>query len=172
MQKPTRTSYLLDQRERIVSVDGAWDAFAEENGGCHLSAAELWGHSIWEYVAGDNTKMWLTALFQYARLKGSGVTRPYRCDSPELKRYMQMTVRLESGSLLRVDHELLYTEPRTPALHFRHSGRHDQAPFTRCSNCGRIHVGAWVEPDPSHANTGSTLTVVYSVCPTCQALAT
>ena len=86
------TAYVLDNRNRIISVSEAWDRFAAENGGNKTSYKDVCGRPIWDFVTGDPTRMWREAIFQFARLRGDRVERPYKCDSPDLKRFMRMRI--------------------------------------------------------------------------------
>ncbi len=58
-------TYMLDNRNIIISIDGMWDEFAAENGGTKLSSKDVCGRPIWNYIDGDVTRMWLEVFFQY-----------------------------------------------------------------------------------------------------------
>jgi hypothetical protein len=106
------TTYILDGKGRIISINGPWDEFAHENGGVDIYANDIQGQLIWDFISGDATRMWFDTLINFAAIKNEIIKRPYRCDSPEFKRYMRMTITPEGNGLLRIDHELLSLEQR------------------------------------------------------------
>jgi hypothetical protein len=164
------TSYRIDGDDRIVSVGGAWDSFVRENEGASILSMQVQGRSIWDFVAGETTRMWLEAVFQMARLRGEAMERSYRCDSPGLKRFMRMRLIPLADGGLQVEHQLLSTERRSPALHMRTDGHPASVGvMIRCSFCGQIQTGqGWLEPSQEMAGPSSTIPVAYSVCEPCR----
>lgn len=163
------TAYVLDDRNTIISVSGDWDEFAEQNGAANLYSVDVCGRPIWDFVGDAPTRMWLEAVFQSARLRGVGLERSYRCDSPEVKRYMKMRVIPEQNATLRIEHELLSTEQRQAPVHLIHDSTLGKDARRRCSLCGRLnHVGEWQEPREDHANASGSIVVIYTVCEDCQ----
>lgn len=163
-------TYLLDKRKNIVSVGGPWDQFAQENGGECARGCEVCGHSIWKFVTGDLARMWLDTVFQLALARGETIERPYRCDSPLVKRFMRMRIRPGEGGLLHVEHELLATEVRPASVFFRFAAKGEEGGARlRCSICGRISLAeGWHEPGEQYAAPSTGILVVYSVCPDCE----
>ncbi|TWI74001.1 hypothetical protein LZ24_01231 [Desulfobotulus alkaliphilus] len=162
------TEYLLDKGDRIVSVGGAWDSFAKENGAAKVFSGDVCGRSVWDYVTGDATRMWLEALFQLARLRRTEIERPYRCDSPDVKRFMRMRIAVEQGGLLRIGHEILATEKRPASVHIQYGSETTKNLRQRCSICGRIRGDGWQEPHPEDADISGILVVIYTVCKDCR----
>ena len=169
MDRGTNT-YWLDDSLRITKVSEAWDQFAQDNEGEQALGVIVRGRSLWDFVVDDVTRMWLEVLIKLARMRNEQIERPYRCDSPELKRYMLMRITPEGQDSLRVDHILISTAPRRRPVHIHPARR---APFLsmarrRCSMCGRVASGdMWLEPDDDPASEGATLTVIYTVCEDC-----
>jgi hypothetical protein len=158
--------YWLDRNDRIVDLNEAWAAFARSNGGEGLEPEAVLGRPLRQFVSGDPTRMWLDAVLALARLKGEPVERAYRCDCPDLQRFMKMRVVPEKGEVLRLEHHLLSSRPR-PAVRFIPCSQSvDGKPILRCSICCRIQDGEnWREPAPRQE--GPYL-VVYTVCSECQ----
>jgi len=168
----TQTSlYKLDSRNRIIAIGGSWDDFADENGGVEISAQDVIGRQIEDYIKGDITTMWVNSIFQYARILGKTVERPYRCDSPDLKRFMRMRVVPEQGgAVLSIEHELISTEQRSAPLHIRYGTNIINGVKLKCSVCGRLNIDGWNEPQGCHAGTSGEIVVVYTVCEDCYRL--
>ena len=164
--------YWLDGNDKIVSVNHSWDQFALDNDGAHLISLDILGKSIWEFVCGDVTRMWLETLFTLARLRGTPVMRPYRCDSPNIRRYMSLNIVLESSSVLRVEHLILSTELREIPVYMQAAKRFSVNVSLRCSICGRMEFdNSWVEPEnyPESENKDRSgyVQVIYTVCKDC-----
>ncbi len=168
--KTQTTSYVLDNRNRIILIGGVWDEFADENGGTKLSSKDVCGRPIWDFIKGDVTRMWVEAVFQYARVLGKIVERPYRCDSPNLKRFMHMRIVPEQGGVLRVEHEILSTEQRSSPVDIQYGTINMNGAKQRCSICGRVNIGGWQEPHGDHADASDGIVVIYTVCEDCQRL--
>jgi len=169
MATPT-TAYMLDNQDRILSVSGFWDEFADENSGANLSSKDVCGRRIWDFVTSDVTRMWLASIFQLSRLRGTVIERPYRCDSPDLKRFMRMRIVSEQGGVLRIEHEILTTEQRPAPVRIQYSANSMENNMQRCSICGRVNNGGWEEPRAEHAGTNSGIIVNYTVCEDCLSL--
>jgi hypothetical protein len=132
-------SYELDDSLNIVSVDAGWSEFALANGAPELASDALLGRPLMARIAGDSTVQLYEHLFDKVRRTGRPVVVPFRCDSPTLRRFLELTV--EPGSRgLRVSSTLLHTEsrlrvslldPRTP--------RSDE-PLRMCSFCKHVKV--------------------------------
>lgn len=167
-----QTTYWLDCHDRLREVCASWDEFALDNEGPGCVGAQVRGRPIWDFVAGDDARMWLRVLLMQARMIGRTITRPYRCDSPRLRRFMEMSIQPEQAGELRVRHTVLRTEPREAAIQFHGVCAHRTNLQRRCSVCGRIeHEQGWVEPERAITRGGPGMTrafqVVYAVCDEC-----
>ncbi len=172
-QKLTAVTYWLDEKNRIDEVSNeAWDDFARSNEGDLLVGGRVLGRPLLDFIAGDTTRMWVHALISYARLLGKQISREYRCDSPNERRFMRMDIMPVEGDRLRVDHWLVRSEPLEAVLEFVTAVDGDSVKAHRCSICNQLEIGGfWVEPHPdvlAHAVPGEAMPVVYTVCPSCQ----
>ncbi len=167
------TFYRLDSKDVIISAGGSWDSFAHENKASALSAGEVEGHCFWEYIAGDATVMWLKALFGYVRIRQQAVERNYRCDSPDVKRFMRMHVIPEENGNLFLEHDILSVEPRSKSANFNKLHRQgvDNLIF-RCSICNQVYSdGVWGEVESLDKTLNlQELTVAWTVCENCKDL--
>lgn len=170
MDCPTQNAYWLDKDDRIVKVADEWNAFAEANAG-KCVAAMVEGQSLWDHIKGAPTRMWMEALLALARLRGE-VTKAYRCDSDNRKRFMQMTIRVVPDDQLEVQHELLREEVLNPPLRMRHASPGQRIFTRRCSSCNRLDTeNGWCEPDQAVNEDliprERPLMVIYTVCSDC-----
>lgn len=172
MDEPCALYYCLDESDHIVKVSREWDDFALANGGASATASKVVGRPLWTFIAGDPTRMWLYALLSMARAFGGNVARPYRCDSPPLRRFMEMRIAIESAGMLRLEHRVLRTEVVTRAAASASRSFAARGFVRRCSICTRVEVDSqWTEPqgairhEIAHRRGG--VQVIHTVCDTC-----
>ena len=85
-------NYTVDSDDVIVRINDAWDSFAEANDASKLDRSTVLGKPLFHYISGDATRMFVWSIFNNVRIRQEEYIRQYRCDSPELKRYMKMTI--------------------------------------------------------------------------------
>lgn len=165
-QPPDVTVYYLDERDVIVDVNAAWNDFALQNGGI-LLADEVIGEKLLRFVTGEPTRMYINTVLESARTLGRRAVRPYRCDSPGLKRFMEMSVVPEAGKRLRLEHRCVRVEQRDPPVAFEY--RPGRTAVRCCSICNRIeHRGQWAEAAQQITGRSTMrLDVAYEVCSNC-----
>lgn len=164
------TSYWVDGKDLIIRLSSSWDDFALENGGKSVITTEVIGRPLFDYIAGDPSRMWMETVLKLVRITGKMVEREYRCDTPELRRFMKMQLVPEGGGVVRVDHHVLRTEPRERRVEFIPKPDSTVTITKRCSICGRISSGErWIEADQSDVDAlrVKKIPVVYTVCGEC-----
>lgn len=161
----------IDDRNRIVEVNEAWNRFALANGGDTCVARLVVGRNLRDFIRGDATLMLLDMLMLQARSWKKQIERVYRCDSSEVKRHMEMRIALD-GKRLRFTHRLVHSEPmRAPVQFLYDQSGPSPRKIIRCSMCNRVQVQrGWMEPDSACASgqIHPQQLVIYSVCPTCK----
>ena len=161
--------FRLDKSDRITETGGAWDTMAHENGGDALCGGTVIGHPLYDYVSGDVSKMFVRTVIDGVRVLQRPRALPYRCDSPGLRRYMEMAITCEPGGGLLLEHRLLRTEATGRRFDFQTSNAPLRQMIVRCTHCNAIkHEGRWGEPEavlPEQVS--GALAVVYGVCPRC-----
>lgn len=170
-------SYTVDASDVIVAVGGAWDDSARCNDAEKIVSTQIIGKSLDGFIHGDETRMFVRTMLMSARVLNRPVMRPYRCDSPQRKRFMEMTVTPLDGGNIEVMHQEVHSEPianptRMVAAPKGVTGVHTK----RCSVCNRLRVnGIWSELDDAVASghlapaVAPALRVIYGVCPDCLA---
>jgi hypothetical protein len=158
--------YRIDAAGRIVDVDPDWDRFALSNGGERATRAHVLGRPLADFLTGDITRMYLETALEAARLTGKPRTLPYRCDAPQRRRALEMTLEPLPGGDIIVRHRLLHSEarpPRGPALRY---GPPQQAACYRCSQCLRLLAGTPAR-GAGPASGSADLVVADTVCGRC-----
>lgn len=169
-----KVSYWLDREDRIIQVNPLWDRFALANGGENrLLSSEIQGCRVFDFITGDQTRMYLEALLQHARFLNRSVSRSYRCDSPTMKRFMSMRLTPATEGLVQLDHTLLKSEPLYPPVIYHHEPDPKATALPRCSVCTRLLIkDNWLTPEDAETLgfliPGKPLPVTYRICPTCR----
>ena len=165
--------YQLDAKDRITALNEEWNRFATGNGGEQMQAENLIGRSLHDFISGDVTKMFVNAMLQSTRLTGKARTIQYRCDSPQMKRYMAMEIAPLGQNGLVSRHWTIQEVKLPSAISLMTAPRPDGIRIKRCSMCNRLsrNGGPVVEPEVASASGwfGEGLTqVIYFVCQDCQ----
>jgi hypothetical protein len=186
-----KISYWVDNQNIICKVDDAWDTNLDaDNWTERASSRGVIGKNLLEFICDDITRMYVATMIESVRISSKTLTRPYRCDSPHKKRFMQMTIspaEAENGQLC-VSHELLREEPLKRPVMFENAtewisekashqireGRAGLAAYLiRCSICNRLRdkkTDLWHETDSlPHwvVNIAKPIKIVYGVCTNC-----
>lgn len=164
--------YELDAEGRVTAVCPAWDAVASR-AGAHAGTLQgsVIGQPLMRFISGDATRMYMDAALQAVRVTGQPRTLRYRCDTPVVRRSMEMTLRPRAGGAVRIEHRLIDQQTRVRGL----TCCTDDAPGTRatgaeimrCSVCLRLQRASlpWEEPEQVAS---PWLVVRYTVCARCQ----
>ena len=167
-------SYSLDSSDTIVSVGGHWDDFARENNGENILSSKIIGWKLDRFISGDDTRMFVRTMIMSVRTLHRPIYRPYRCDSPTLKRFMEMTLLPRANGAVEVIHRELHSEPLFHNIPIVAAPAGAGWAFLkRCSLCNRVHAqGVWSEIDEAIEThrlqvTAPSLKVIYGVCPDC-----
>lgn len=131
------------------------------------------GSDLMSFVSGETTRRFWQRIFEKVRRTQVATVVRYRCDAPDLKRFMSVSIAPGPEGSLTLSHFVDRTEPLPVALRFST----ERAPErTRCSLCNDVrHGGAWLSPEMAWGlgllRSGSPNLVNYAVCGSCQALA-
>ena len=102
--------YRLDNTDRIFDTGGAWNQFAKENAGTELLGSAVIGRSLYDFIHGDVSRMFVRTLVDGVRILNRPRMVPYRCDSPGLRRYMEMSITCEPGGGILLEHRQVREE--------------------------------------------------------------
>src|SRR4051794_33224926 len=164
-------TYRLDESGVVVECGGAWDEFARANGGTGVTAADTVGHPIWEFVAGASTQQVWHELLEAARLRG-GLVIPFRCDAPDRRRYMVMTIEPQPDGTLLLASAVAREEARVAEAWLDEEVERIAETIVACSWCRRFLVeGEWLEVEDAVARSGLLEGVApmisHGICPAC-----
>jgi hypothetical protein len=163
-----QNEYWLNGQDTIIAVGATWDSFADENEGHAVVSGLVVGRSLWDFIAGDPTRMWLSSILTLARIRNQPVSRPYRCDSATVKRFMNLVISKEGDDTLHLEHTLVRIEPMSSPRRFTPALAAGKKTMQRCSVCNRLNTPTgWTEAENLGTSVGSPITVIYAVCSDC-----
>lgn len=140
--------YRIDAGDIITAVNPDWDAFARENEGAHLTGEHVVGRDLWAFIGDFETAQIYRAVL--ARLRGGAVVPPlpFRCDSPALRRFMELHLRaVTDDGGVELEARLLRSEPREAVALLDPAAPRDDELLRMCSWCKRVAVteSQWCE---------------------------
>lgn len=139
--------YAIDANDRILSANSHWFDFAKENGISHLSPETLHGRSLWEFISGAETRQLYYTLLKNVRDRGTEKTVPYRCDGPDRRRSMELTMSHISGGGVLFRSRVIHEEEREPVTLLQLNVLRNDQLLIMCSWCNKVRVRevAWLE---------------------------
>ncbi len=171
--------YTLDASDAIVEVNEAWNVFAASNGGATLLPPTILGRSLWDFLADETTSLLYRRLFERVRGGAGPVRFCFRCDSPALRRLLEMTITTRPGGVLTLVVRALQLEDR-PVVPLLDPGvRRSEILLRMCAWCKRIpdSGGRWMEveealPGLEVFQQHGLPTITHGVCQDCLRLIT
>jgi hypothetical protein len=165
--------YRIDADDRLCFVNEAWLAFAEENG-WRISADAVLGSSIASHVADASTRHIYRLLIDRLRGAAASARFHYRCDSPGLRRYMEMRMARCRGDQIEFRSRVLRLERRDPIRLLDAALPHSRDRRLQiCSWCKAVHVErAWLGLEEAVDRLGLLADAVlpqlsHGICPVC-----
>jgi hypothetical protein len=143
MEKPLdqrRFIWIIDDADKIVHVNDAWLAFARENTAPQLTASLVLGQHIWRFIQGQETSYLYQQIFRRVRTGKAPVKFPFRCDSPDCRRFMEMELALLPGDAIQFTAHILREEWRDP-IDLLDASRDRTREFVKiCSWCKKVDI--------------------------------
>lgn len=170
-------AYRIDEGAKLVWVDPAWQVFAREHGASELADGSILGESLWSFIEGVETRHLYELMFNKVRRDRSSIVLPFRCDSPDRRRFMELRIGVgtRSRNELELAARLLRAEPRDAVPLLESKAQKSRAMLAICSFCKRIEVTTvgWLEVEEAASRIGllsnATLPKLsHGVCPDCR----
>jgi hypothetical protein len=168
-----RIVYEVDGDDRLCALNPAWAEFAEANGATGLIPEQVLGQSLWSFIVGEETATLYRSLLEVLRRTQRPITFHYRCDSPDMRRFMCMTVTATGQRHIVFESVLVRAEQRDRAVHLHYAGIAANPMALRCSMCNRLKFGGvWMDVAEAFRqgevlNTEIALRIAYTICPSC-----
>lgn len=140
-------SYQIDRDDRIVRVDDSWSAFAVANGAPRLAGNGVIGTLLWDHISDQPTQAAYIEIVERIRLEGVSFSFPFRCDSPDVRRYMQMDVVSAGNGSVCFMSRVERVEAQAP-LSWPQGKLENVSAVAMCTTCRRVAShGQWRELD-------------------------
>ncbi len=166
-------SYEVDDDLTIVAVDEAWSEFARTNDGIDLLPPRPLGRSLLSYIPDLPTAHVYERLFERVRQTGQPLAIPFRCDSPTLRRFLELHLEGRSGGGFRLSTVLLRAESRVHVPLLERSRPRGDGLLLMCSWCKRVSIPkAWVEVEEAVSELRlfereALPDISHGICPDC-----
>ncbi len=167
--------YRVDRNDIVVCLSENWQAFSDENrGGPRCLPGNVIGSSLWGHICEWETKQLYEIILERVREHHHRATFPFRCDSPDMRRFLTLSViPLDQGSI-NFESRIIRTEARKPVAWLDPEARRSNEFLRICSMCKKIAVSSteWVEVEVAverlklfHAEVMPQFT--HGMCPSC-----
>ncbi len=169
------SQYELDHEDRILAVNEPWSAFARENDAEHLVRGVI-GTTVWDWVAGPEVRHLYRLLFSRVREVQGSTTVPFRCDSPSVRRFMELEVCALPDDGLLCTAMLKRAEQRDPVPLLNPHVPRSETLLRVCSWCKRVPTddGDWLEIEQAitalHLVEEVPPAISHTICDRCEAL--
>jgi hypothetical protein len=165
--------YELDAELRIRAVDEAWSEFAAANEAPELITPRPLGRPVFDYIQDATTVHLYRALFERVRRTGRPIEFPFRCDSPGLRRFLELEIRPGASSGLELHTRVLRLEPRAPSALLERAHRRGSELLRMCSWCKGVETpNQWCEVEEAIValrlfERELLPTLTHGICPPC-----
>jgi len=172
--KPRVTTHCIDRDDRMVFVDPQWLLFAVQNNAPELCEKTVLGRVLWDFIYDKETRHIYRILVGDVRRDKEIITVPFRCDSPDLIRVMEMQMMPMTEQGVRFD-SLLLSEQARPAVRLLDPSQERSGELlTICSWCKKVRLpdNGWVEAQEAVKRLGLFADMPlpdlsHGVCPAC-----
>ena len=142
--------YEISEQGTLISANSEWFDFAAENGATEMVPDSVLGRPVWESIAGNEVRHLYRVMLDRLKETESTLDMPYRCDSPEYRRLMNMRVfHIPERQVFCFESRILTMERRQPVILLESNQGHGDALLSMCSWCKKILSDSsdWLEPE-------------------------
>lgn len=175
-QSQRTISYRIDGSDIITAVSPEWGFFAAENDTPQLATDAVLGQSLWSFIHGAETVRLYRLLFDTVRKHRRPAKLPFRCDSPTIRRFMEMELSSSNGRDLDVVCCLVRTETRDSIRLLDVTAPRSEEFLAVCSWCRRVRSdsGQWLEVEEALSSMrllelATMPEMTHSICQQCRA---
>ncbi len=167
--------YKLNARDEISSVNEEWLSFARANGGEPVLPPVILGRSIWDFIADLETRHIYRILHRRVRAHGVPIGLSLRCDAPERRRLLELTISAGEHETLCYRVQTVKEEDRDVVPLLSPHVPRSELFVTMCGWCKRVSVppNGWLEVEDavvalSLFNEPYPPQLTHGICEECQ----
>ncbi len=137
----------IDGEDKIIHVNDDWLAFAVENDTPGLTREAVLNKPLFDFIEGRETRYVFRELFAKVRRELAPVTIPFRCDSTDCIRVMEMDVLPLMDEQIQFNCRLIRQEAREPIALLDPEAERSGQLLVVCSWCKKVLVPdkGWLE---------------------------
>ncbi|KAA3610434.1 MAG: hypothetical protein D8M58_05535 [Calditrichaeota bacterium] len=165
--------YYLDSNDKIIDVDDNWLSFAAENV-YSISQSFIKDKPIWDIITDIEIQHFYKILIDKVRTYKTKIHFPFRCDSPDCRRFMELSLRLDQENRIEFKSRLIREEFREPVDLFDVQNDRSKELVRVCSWCKKVAVSdnTWLEVEDAIRELSlfdyiKLPKITHSICPTC-----
>jgi hypothetical protein len=165
--------YRIDAHDGLAFVNEEWDRFAVANGSGHLLSERILSRSLWDFVSDATTRQLYREMLIGVRA-GRRLRFPFRCDSADCRRFLEMDARLIEDGAVEFQVRTLALEKRPPQAILDGGGERSGAFLRMCGWCKKVpHGEDWIEIEDAAAKLGlfdsaSLPAISHGICEACE----
>lgn len=173
MNNALHISYVINESDEIIFVNDAWSEFALANDAPELVANKVLNCNLWDFISDAATREIYQKLVDKARA-GHSSNFGFRCDSPDLRRFLEMKITLVENKNIQFDTRIINTEKRICQNVFQNDARRTNVVIVACSWCKKVETGDgnWCEveeflSDPNLLESENISQISHGMCVSC-----
>lgn len=166
--------YRIDPQGLITYANNHWFDFAVENNCHYLTQERVINSNLWGYISNDETRHLYQLLVKKVLKEGESIVLPFRCDSPEIRRFMQMRISQADSSQCEFQCRIVKEEYRDPVDILDPSTARCEDYLRMCSWCKKVDAGneRWVEVEKAILELDLFAEqyppeITHTICPDC-----
>ncbi len=137
--------YRIDKQDKLLGANAEWDRFALENSAGNLVSDRIASQSLWDFISDTTTRFLYRDILKKVRA-GHRVSFPFRCDSADCRRFLEMHAYLIEGGAVEFEVRTLALEKRPPQPVLDGGGRRTGDILRMCGWCKKMpDAGGWIE---------------------------
>jgi hypothetical protein len=140
MDNQNSVIYRINSRDEIIFVNDIWDKFAVVNKSFSVIGSKILGRPIWEFMSDLTTHDIYLELVKKAR-SGEPVQFKFRCDSPDIRRLLEMQITLVENEQIQFESRTIMAEMRSIQRFFSIDTPRSEQLISVCSWCNRLNSG-------------------------------
>jgi hypothetical protein len=139
-------AYEIGTDDRVRSVSDGWTAFARTNGAGQLTAEAVVGQPLLGFVSGPETRHMYEIILDRVRRTQRLMRIPYRCDSPSIRRFMELSITPAQDGGIRFESRTVREESRQALSILNAAAAPSEEFVVVCSWCKRFRaLESWLE---------------------------
>jgi hypothetical protein len=139
MNRDTGIVYRLNGRDELVYVNDEWVDFAVANDAPDLLSEQVVGRPFWDFI-GDQTTVYLYREILLQVRAGRPASFTFRCDAPERRRLMGMTIAVRDGGEVQFETRTLREDERPRQELLDRYATRAGGMLRMCSWCKRVDI--------------------------------